>query len=304
MAGDLWRTQLRTGTPADRRVRDAFKADACAVFHLTPPTVTASPPPSSTPGAASSVKKGWAPSLEFRVGSRQPDVCPYRGDWMRRPIAYNEVRLSPIAPPPRRLRRSHIPRQRRTGETSRSAMDAFEIQHSCWGSIEQAGAQKRALPRDDDCPVRLSARRACVGFIPLTSSPEDHTQVAPLVRLLVWLSDVINAKLELGQCPPTPPPAVQPISTTGGAAMNGGFGSPMRSSPDDAAPVGFRVRYFPLSHASLILGPSHYNACIAHGADGGACGSGQVNLRFLAEKQMLALSLALLMAVWIGSKLR
>jgi hypothetical protein len=30
----------------------------------------------------------------------------------------------------------------------------------------------------------------------------------------------------------------------------------------------------------------------------------QVNLRFLAEKQMLALSMALLMAVWIGSKLR
>jgi hypothetical protein len=30
----------------------------------------------------------------------------------------------------------------------------------------------------------------------------------------------------------------------------------------------------------------------------------QVNLRFLAEKQMLALSLALLIAVWIGSKLR
>jgi hypothetical protein len=84
------------------------------------------------------------------------------------------------------------------------------------------------------------------------------------VRLLVWLSDVINAKLELGQRPPSPPPAVEP--TSGAAAMNGGFGSPMRSSPDDAAPVGFRVRLshpplYSLSDASLMSTPSH--ACIA-----------------------------------------
>lgn len=89
------RKQLRTGTADDRRVRDALMAEACAVFHLTPPTVAATPPPSSTPGVASGVKKGWAPTLEFRVGSRQPDLCPFRGDWMRRPIAHNEVRVSP-----------------------------------------------------------------------------------------------------------------------------------------------------------------------------------------------------------------
>ena len=63
------------------------------------------------------------------------------------------------------------------------------------------------------------------------STDDSLAQVAPLVRLLVWLSDVMNRKLELG-CQRTPP-----------EEASGGFGSPMRSAPEELAPAGLRVRF-------------------------------------------------------------